>query len=168
MMRYGRHLYKLGTGKNALLTCREKFTCAVARPAASASAPVAATPVAAKPAVWLAAEPVKVEIDDTNDRMHEALAAYLGQQTKLTINAYKKLAKDVQTGRVPPHETAINSKKKYKTPCRQPWLQPPRRLENEEETFWPQGGRPSYATLHYSWKDCFGFEWFNIWVYGGS
>ena len=113
--------------------------------------------------------PAKVSIDDTNDKMHTALVNYLGKYSELSVKAYGQLAKTVQDARPPRNiPTSKLPEKRFETPCCQPWLQPPKQARNMEECFWPQGGRPSYATFHYAWKDDMGFEWFDVWVYGGS
>jgi hypothetical protein len=113
--------------------------------------------------------PAKVSIDDTNDRMHTALVSYLGKYSKLTVKAYGNLARTVQEDRPPRNSPPYKlPKKKFQVPCCQPWLQPPMLPLDLKESFWPQGGRTGYATFQYAWKDCMGFEWFDVWVYGGS
>ena len=94
-MRYGRRLFKNGP----LLVCRDRFKCSILSGAVNKAAPLPPLGVGVERVSPVESEPVKVEIDDTNDKMHVALCAYLGNHASSDVKNYKLVANREQQDR---------------------------------------------------------------------
>jgi len=101
--------------------------------------------------------------------MHILMLYGASSQGKLTkmffTEAYSDIRTDPRNALPPPYLGQYPPKPKFTSGCPAPVIMWPHNPEAQDEPFWPQNGTPRISVFCPVFKDWFGLEWRNVYVY---